>query len=78
MFIFTIETILTMALVVIFILLKSYWALKDYIKKRKCDHSGYRETMACDAVCTKCSKNLGFIGTVRDKRKLVTKNQGQQ
>ncbi len=69
MFIFTIETILTLVLIVIFILIHSYYGIKKYFKQKNCDHSDYRETMACDAVCTKCSKNLGFIGKIRDKRK---------
>ncbi len=36
-------------------------------RQMKCPHERYRETMSCDAVCTSCGKNLGFIGAVRDK-----------
>ncbi len=31
-----------------------------------CPHLHVRETMACDAVCTDCGKNLGFIQAWRD------------
>ena len=39
-----------------------------WLQQRRCDHEKYFETMACEAVCTKCGKNLGFIGTVREER----------
>jgi hypothetical protein len=26
-----------------------------------CKHAEYFETMACDAICNKCHKNLGFV-----------------
>lgn len=36
----------------------------------KCKHDqGVEETRACDAVCRKCGKNLGFIGAWREKQK---------
>jgi hypothetical protein len=33
---------------------------------KKCKHLHVRETMACDAVCLGCGKNLGFIQNWRD------------
>lgn len=37
-------------------------------EQRKCRHdSGVIETQACDAICKKCGKNLGFIGEWRAK-----------
>jgi hypothetical protein len=33
-----------------------------------CDHKSYREDRSCSAICSKCGKNLGFIGTVRKER----------
>ena len=32
----------------------------------KCKHLRVRETMACDAICLDCDKNLGFIQSWRD------------
>jgi hypothetical protein len=29
-----------------------------------CKHEHYYETGACDAVCSDCGKNLGFIGSL--------------
>ena len=65
MFVFTFETIITGVLVALYILITLYFGVKKYFKQRKCKHERYRETMSCDAVCCDCSKNLGFIGTVR-------------
>lgn len=41
----------------------------SWIRKMRCGHDeGVRETMACDAICLKCGKNLGFIGDYRRTR----------
>ena len=32
-----------------------------FIRNLFCKHEEFFETMACDAVCNKCHKNLGFI-----------------
>ena len=49
------------------------WALFPYLarmrKQRKCPHEYVHETQACDAICTQCGKNLGFIQHWRDARK---------
>ena len=55
------------AFVVIFIVVAFIYA-KETWKKYKCKHDiGVRETQACDAICMKCGKNLGFIGNWRRK-----------
>lgn len=38
-------------------------------RHRKCQHKRVMETMACDAVCRECGKNLGFIQKWRDAHK---------
>lgn len=68
MFIYTAETVIVAILVAVFIIIKICYSVADCFKYRKCQHESVRETMACDAVCNKCSKNLGFIGTWRDKK----------
>ena len=40
------------------------WAI-DAWRKGRCKHLQFNESRACDAICTDCGKNLGFIGTVR-------------
>ncbi len=68
MFIYTIGDILTG--VVVFgvggLCLVSYFLTA--IKQSKCKHERFHETSACDAVCTSCGKNLGFIGNIRKSR----------
>ncbi len=40
--------------------------LKQWAAKALCKHDdGVNENMACDAICRKCGKNLGFIGNWR-------------
>jgi hypothetical protein len=44
-------------LVFVFVYGKQAW------KQSRCKHDGgVNETMACDAICRQCGKNLGFIG----------------
>lgn len=47
-----------------------YIHLKEIFKQSRCKHENYSyyETMSCDAKCSNCRKNLGFIGTVRKER----------
>lgn len=45
-----------------------YYSIVEYLRERKCKHDkGVRETQACEALCVVCGKNLGFIGTWREK-----------
>jgi len=37
-------------------------------RQSKCQHERVHETRSCDAICLACGKNLGFIGTWRQKR----------
>ena len=36
---------------------------------KQCNHFRVLETMACDAVCRDCGRNLGFIGNWRAANK---------
>ena len=39
-------------------------------RQYRCKHNeGVNETQACDAICRKCGKNLGFVGTWRERQK---------
>jgi len=45
-----------------------YLGVAQYLRERKCKHDkGVRESQACEALCVVCGKNLGFIGTWREK-----------
>lgn len=35
------------------------------VRQARCVHERYYETMACDAICMNCDKNLGFIAEAR-------------
>lgn len=46
--------------------------LRAAIREWRCDHAEHFENRACHAICLKCQKDLGFIGTWREtQRKLV-------
>lgn len=43
---------------------------KQWWRERMCKHNdGVSETMACDAICRQCGKNLGFIGKWREQQR---------
>ena len=42
--------------------------LWNWIKTLRCQHPSVIETQACDAICTKCGANLGFISAWRNKK----------
>lgn len=54
------------AAVFVFIVLLS---VPRAIRQMRCKHGPVAETQACDAICIKCGKNLGFIGTWREKQR---------
>lgn len=51
-------------LVFLFMALKEW--MKQWMKQIHCKHDGgINGTRSCDAICRKCGKNLGFIGSWR-------------
>lgn len=42
--------------------------LRTVVMQWRCKHAKFREDSACDAICCKCGRNLGFILTVREAR----------
>lgn len=53
----------------LFVLVSVYFILRDSFKEWRCKHEKYYENMACHGICRNCGKDLGFIGTLRDKEK---------
>lgn len=48
-------------------LLKTWQRLTGKVaKKASCVHEKYQENMACDGICLRCGKNLGFIQPLRE------------
>lgn len=57
----------------LFALIYAIIGIKTWYVQSRCKHDGgVNETRACDAICRKCLKNLGFIGTWRDKQQKKT------
>ena len=65
-FVWTIGDVIGLLIVGLFLVVVGINHILTWIRKFRCPHNGkVRETMSCDAVCCKCGKNLGFIGTWR-------------
>jgi hypothetical protein len=74
MFIYTIGDIIGAAILVAIIGM----VISKRIKQHYCKHEKYYETMACNAVCVKCGKNLGFIGSVKKERRARAALKGEK
>lgn len=69
MFIWTISDVINVTLFVLFVLAVAAFYLRIWWRQWRCKHDGrINETSACDAICAKCGKNLGFIGAWREAR----------
>lgn len=75
MFIYTLSDIIGLILFALFLLFLILWFIKDAWIQWRCKHEKFYENMACNAICSKCRKNLGFIGTVREQRNKVVYNK---
>lgn len=70
MFVWTISDLIQGLIVLILLLVFGVFHLSVWWTQRRCRHDkGVGETSACDAICRSCGKNLGFIGTWRDKHR---------
>lgn len=70
MFIWTIWDALWAIGLLLFALVMLFFWIGSAFNEWKCKHqSGVTETSACDAICVQCGKNLGFIGTWRERSK---------
>lgn len=79
MFVWTISDLLTVIVLCIVVVACLAASVPTWIKQALCKHQGgVRETLACDAICCDCGKNLGFIGTVRAKRAAQAKGAGHE
>lgn len=67
-FVWTLDSVLSVAFFVIAAVLWLWVVVPTWIRQAICKHDGdVSETRACDAICCKCGKNLGFIGSWRKR-----------
>jgi hypothetical protein len=69
MFVWTISDVIGLVALTIALACYAGHLVYTWIKQKSCPHLVYNETMACDAICRMCGKNLGFIGNVRERAK---------
>jgi len=67
-FVWTFGDVVGLFICSVLVLVVAINSLSQWVKQLRCKHDGgVHETMACDAICNKCGKNLGFIGSWRKK-----------
>ena len=70
MFILTISDVIGAVVVATIVLIWLLVVITEWLRQARCKHDcGVNETQACDAICRKCGKNMGFIGTWREKHR---------
>lgn len=63
MFVISLGEVLSVVVLLAILMMWAFYQIKISFKQFFCKHDeGVNETQACDAICRKCSKNLGFIG----------------
>lgn len=71
-FVLTLGDVLGIATAIVVVLVLLAASGMKWWRERQCKHNeGVSETMACDAICRKCGKNLGFIGSIREQKRNV-------
>ena len=78
MFIYTIGDIIEVAFMVVILVAITCIMILKFMQQYRCSHEKYFETMACNAVCIKCGKNLGFIGSVQEERRARAALKGEK
>lgn len=67
-FVWRLEDVITLAMVGLGLLVWLAVAIPEIVRQALCKHDGgVNETSACQAVCRKCGKELGFIDDWRKK-----------
>lgn len=67
-FVVTLQDVIGLSLFAIFFLLIIGFSFVNWVKQTICKHDGgVGETMACHAICRKCGKDLGFIGSYKER-----------
>ena len=67
MLIYTPQDIIGLVLILGAAAIATIVGIARYFKQSRCKHNQVTETRACDAICASCGKNLGFIGTWRQR-----------
>lgn len=61
------EVLIALAVLALIVLAAVVFHIPAWWRQRKCDHSRFYETRSCDAVCSLCGADLGFIQPWREK-----------
>lgn len=68
-FVWTIHDALGAAAIVLMLTAWLVVSVIEWWRQFRCKHDdGVTETQACDAICRRCGKNLGFIGNLHKKK----------
>lgn len=70
------EIAMVLAVLVIALLIYIVASIPVWLKQRRCKHDKVLEDMACNAHCSACGKNLGFIGAWRASKSVLDRKGG--
>ncbi|EDW4918068.1 hypothetical protein AU913_002279 [Salmonella enterica subsp. enterica] len=62
---FLVELQISGAVFLLLFLIAMIPVTRKAIKQWRCKHPTYRENYACQAICTHCGKDMGFVGIIR-------------
>lgn len=74
MIIITVPQIIGLFLLALISLIALVCWCKAMIKEYFCKHNDWWENQQCQAICSNCGKDLGFVGTIR-KRDMEAKKK---
>lgn len=63
------EIAFVLAIMAVALLIYVVDSIPRYLKQRRCKHEKVWEDRACNAHCSACGENLGFVGTWREAQK---------
>jgi hypothetical protein len=66
-FVVTLQDVIGLGLLGLILTAIAVYSLYVWIKQTLCKHKKVYEGIGLDAICSDCGKNLGFIGTWREK-----------
>ena len=66
-FVVTLGDAVGLGLLIVTCLLVLLGFLYAFIRQCMCTHPEYFENRSCHAICRRCGKDLGFLGTWREK-----------
>lgn len=63
------ELAIGLIVVAVIVVVYTLFSLPEWLRQRRCKHDKVKEDGSCTAWCCACGKNLGFIGSWRERNR---------